>query len=160
MPKMPEAALVAAQTYLYTMQPNPGDPREHIHQGALQGLRLIGNKLTAKDEEAYRNIGTHKPRSPRCHSSPRQRSSSRRSRSSLPRYYKAQGTEEPKDHALPPRHMITKMTKKRWEHRASLAEFAPHLYPKGLNYPMTSRSMMDLRSHNHGSQIICRQSEY
>jgi hypothetical protein len=26
---MHEAALVAAQTYLYTMQPNPGDPREH-----------------------------------------------------------------------------------------------------------------------------------
>jgi hypothetical protein len=27
MPKTPEATLVAAQTYLYTMQPNPGDPR-------------------------------------------------------------------------------------------------------------------------------------
>jgi hypothetical protein len=31
MPKTPEAALVAAQTYLYTMQPNLGDPREHMH---------------------------------------------------------------------------------------------------------------------------------
>jgi hypothetical protein len=73
---------------------------------------------------------------------------------------KAQGTEEPEDPALPPRHMITKTTKKRWEHHALLAEFAPHLYPKGLNYHMTSRSMMDLRSHNHGSQIIWKQSEY
>jgi hypothetical protein len=35
MPKAPEAALVAAQTYLYTTQPNPGDPREHMHQAAL-----------------------------------------------------------------------------------------------------------------------------
>jgi hypothetical protein len=26
----PEAALVAAQAYLLTMQPEPGDPREHI----------------------------------------------------------------------------------------------------------------------------------
>jgi hypothetical protein len=31
MPKTPEAALVAAQTYLYTTRPNPGDPREHMH---------------------------------------------------------------------------------------------------------------------------------
>jgi hypothetical protein len=44
--------------------------------------------------------------------------------------------------------MTTKMMKKRWEHRASLAEFAPHLYPKGLNYPMTSRSTMDPSSPN------------
>jgi hypothetical protein len=27
----PEAALVAAQAYLLTMQPKPGDPREHMH---------------------------------------------------------------------------------------------------------------------------------
>jgi hypothetical protein len=73
---------------------------------------------------------------------------------------KAQGTEEHKDPALPPRHMTMKITKKRWEHRALLTEFEPHLYPTGLNYPMTNRSTMDLRRHNHGSQIICRQSEY
>jgi hypothetical protein len=63
MPKPPEAALVVAQTYMYTTQPNPGDPREHMHRAALQGLGLVGNKLTAKEEEAYRNKGTHKPRS-------------------------------------------------------------------------------------------------
>jgi hypothetical protein len=57
MPKTPEAALVAAQTYLYTTRPNPRDPREHMHRAALQGLRLVGNKLTSKDEEAYRNKG-------------------------------------------------------------------------------------------------------
>jgi hypothetical protein len=60
-PKTPEAALVAAQTYLYTTQPNPGDPREHMHRAALQGLRLVGSKLTAKEEEAHHNKGTHKP---------------------------------------------------------------------------------------------------
>jgi hypothetical protein len=70
MPKTPEAALVAAQAYLYTTQPNPGDPREHMHRAALQGLRLVGNKLTAKEEEAHHNKGTHKPRSPRRHNSP------------------------------------------------------------------------------------------
>jgi hypothetical protein len=30
----PEAALVAAQTYLLTTQSEPGDPREHMHQAA------------------------------------------------------------------------------------------------------------------------------
>jgi hypothetical protein len=53
--KMPEAALVAAQKYLYTTRPSPGDPREHMHRAALQGLRMVGNKLTAKEEEAHRN---------------------------------------------------------------------------------------------------------
>jgi hypothetical protein len=68
-PKTPEAALVAAQTYLYTTRPSPGDPREHTQWAALQGLRMVGNKLTAKQEEAYHNEGTHKPRSPCRHSS-------------------------------------------------------------------------------------------
>jgi hypothetical protein len=35
MPKTPEVALVAAQTYLYTTRPRPGDPREHMHRAAL-----------------------------------------------------------------------------------------------------------------------------
>jgi hypothetical protein len=74
--KTPEAALVAAQTYLYTTRPSPGDPREHMHRAALQGLRMVGNKLTAKEEEAHRNKGTHRPRSPRCHNSPRHKSGS------------------------------------------------------------------------------------
>jgi hypothetical protein len=87
MPKTPEATLVAAQTYMCTTQPNPGDPREHMHRAALQGLRLVENKLTTKEEEAYRNKGTYKPRSPCRHNSPR--SSSRRSRLSSPRYYKS-----------------------------------------------------------------------
>jgi hypothetical protein len=88
-PKTPEAALVAAQTYLYMTRPSPGDPWEHMHRTTLQGLRMVGNKLTSKDEEAYRNKGTYKPRSARHHSSPRRQSSSRRSRSSLPRHHKS-----------------------------------------------------------------------
>jgi hypothetical protein len=76
-PKTLEAALVAAQAYLHTTRPNPGDPREHMHRAALQGLKMVGNKLTEKEEEVHRNKGTHKPRSPRCHSSPQHRSGSR-----------------------------------------------------------------------------------
>jgi hypothetical protein len=88
-PKTPEAALVAAQTYLYTMRPSLEYPREHMHRAALQGLRMVGNKLTAKAEEAYHNNGTHKPRSAHRHNSPRHRSSSQRSRSASPKYHKS-----------------------------------------------------------------------
>jgi hypothetical protein len=80
-PKTPKAALVAAQAYLYTTRPSPGDPREHMHRAALNGLKMVGNKLSAKEEEAYHKKETHKPRSPRRHNSPQRRSSSRRSQS-------------------------------------------------------------------------------
>jgi hypothetical protein len=75
---------VAAQAYLHTTRPNPGDPREHMHRATLNRLKMVGNKLSAKEEEAYRNKGTHKPRSPRRHNSPRHRSGSRRSRTPSP----------------------------------------------------------------------------
>jgi hypothetical protein len=41
----PEAALVAAQVYLLTTQPKPGDPQEHMHQAAIRSLGLIEDKL-------------------------------------------------------------------------------------------------------------------
>jgi hypothetical protein len=44
-PKTPEAALVAAQAYLLTTQPSPGDPRTSTHQASIQGLGLIRDKL-------------------------------------------------------------------------------------------------------------------
>jgi hypothetical protein len=37
----PEAALVAAQSYLLTTQPVPGDPRKHMHQAAIKSLGLV-----------------------------------------------------------------------------------------------------------------------
>jgi hypothetical protein len=86
-PKTPEEALVAAQAYLYTTQPNPGDPREHMHRATLYGLKMVGSKLSANEEEAYRNKGTHKLRSPRHHNSPRHGSGSRRSRTQSPERY-------------------------------------------------------------------------
>jgi hypothetical protein len=41
----PEAALVAAHAYLLTTQPEPRDPREHMHQAAIRSLRVIEDKL-------------------------------------------------------------------------------------------------------------------
>jgi hypothetical protein len=45
MQETPEAALVAAQAYLLTTQPEPGDLRELMHQAAIRSLRLIEDKL-------------------------------------------------------------------------------------------------------------------
>jgi hypothetical protein len=44
----PEAALVAAQAYLLTTQPEPRDPWEHMHQAAIQSLGLVEDKLMGK----------------------------------------------------------------------------------------------------------------
>jgi hypothetical protein len=41
----PEAALVAAQAYLITTQPKPGDPHEHMHQATIRSLGLVEDKL-------------------------------------------------------------------------------------------------------------------
>jgi hypothetical protein len=40
-----EAALVAAQAYLLTTQPKPGDPREHMHQATIRSLGLVEDRL-------------------------------------------------------------------------------------------------------------------
>jgi hypothetical protein len=41
----PEVTLVAAEAYLLTTQPKPGDPQEHMHQAAIQSLGLVEDKL-------------------------------------------------------------------------------------------------------------------
>jgi hypothetical protein len=41
----PEAALVATQAYLLTTQPEPGDPREHMHEAAIRSLGLVEERL-------------------------------------------------------------------------------------------------------------------
>jgi hypothetical protein len=41
----PEAALVAAQAYLLTTQPEPRDPQEYMHQATIRSLGLIEDEL-------------------------------------------------------------------------------------------------------------------
>jgi hypothetical protein len=41
----PEAALVAAQAYLLTTQPEPGDPWEHMYQATIRSLGLVEDRL-------------------------------------------------------------------------------------------------------------------
>jgi hypothetical protein len=47
----PEVALVAAQAYLLTMQPEPGDPREHMHQAAIRSLGLVEDRIRKHSPE-------------------------------------------------------------------------------------------------------------
>jgi hypothetical protein len=46
-----EAALVAAQAYLLTTRPEPGDLREHMHQAAIKSLGLVEDKLRQHSSE-------------------------------------------------------------------------------------------------------------
>jgi hypothetical protein len=51
-----EAALVAAQAYLLTTQPEPEDPREHMHQAAIKSLGLVEERLrkhSSKKKSTY-----------------------------------------------------------------------------------------------------------
>jgi hypothetical protein len=61
-----------------------------MHRATLKGLKMVGNKLSAKEKEAYCNKGTHKPRSLCHHNSPQHRSGSRRSRTPSPGRHKSQ----------------------------------------------------------------------
>jgi hypothetical protein len=59
-PKTHEAALVAAQAYLLTTQPALGDPREGMHQAAIKGLGLVGQKL--QQELPKQDKTSHSPK--------------------------------------------------------------------------------------------------
>jgi hypothetical protein len=48
MQETPEAALIAAQAYLLTTRPEPGDPREDMHQAAIRSLGIVENKIREK----------------------------------------------------------------------------------------------------------------
>jgi hypothetical protein len=47
----PEAAFIAAQAYLLTTRPEPGDPREDMHQAAIRSLGIVENKIREKGLE-------------------------------------------------------------------------------------------------------------
>jgi hypothetical protein len=56
----PEAALVAAQAYLLTTQPKPGDPQEHMHQAAIRSLRFVEDRLRKHIPEKKATYHTEK----------------------------------------------------------------------------------------------------
>jgi hypothetical protein len=47
----PEATLIAAQAYLLTTRPEPGDPREDMHQAAIRSLGIVEDEIRRKGLE-------------------------------------------------------------------------------------------------------------
>jgi hypothetical protein len=121
-----------------------------MHRAALQGLKTVGNKLSAKEEEAYRNKGIHN----QDHHAVTTVLGIEAEVDDLERHHQGdttvQSIKEPDDPELPTKHMTTKTTKRRWGRHALPRGSASRQYPKVSNYPMISKSMMDLRSHGHG----------
>jgi hypothetical protein len=73
----PEAALVAAQAYLLTTWPEPGDPREQMHQAAIKSLGLVGDELKQKSSGKKSIYQEHRGRrNRRSQSPPSQRTNS------------------------------------------------------------------------------------
>jgi hypothetical protein len=73
----PEAALVAAQAYLLTTQPEPGYPQEHMHQAAIKSLGLVGDELKQKSSGKKSTYHEHTGRrSQRSQSPPSQKTNS------------------------------------------------------------------------------------
>jgi hypothetical protein len=52
MQETPEAALIAAHAYLLTTRPEPGDPREDMHQATIRSLGIEEDKIRGKGPEA------------------------------------------------------------------------------------------------------------
>jgi hypothetical protein len=44
--------LIAAQAYLLTTRPKPGDPREEMHQAAMRSLGILEDEIMGKDAKA------------------------------------------------------------------------------------------------------------
>jgi hypothetical protein len=123
-----------------------------MHHAALNGLKMVGNKLSAKQEEAYRNKGTHKSRS---HATTtvlgikvEVNDLGRRRQDDTT----VQRTREPDDPELLIERMSMKTIKREWGRHALPVGFASRQYPKVSNYRMTSKNTTDLRSHSHGFQ--------
>jgi hypothetical protein len=88
----PEAALVAAQAYLLTTQPEPGDPWEHMHQDAIRILGLVEDKLRKHPPEERRHIAKRSKKKISSADSRETKQASRRAMKKVRRERRMQGT--------------------------------------------------------------------
>jgi hypothetical protein len=160
----PEAALVVAQVYLLTTQPEPGDPREHMHQATIKSLGLVEDRLRKHSPEkkstCYEDKGK---RSIKYQSSQSQISDS-------------SGDEKCRARREDARNIIaqTRVNKARYAWmeenyeddekemaRYALPEgFAEREYLKDLNCHTISKSTMGRKNLNYGYQTTFRQYKY
>jgi hypothetical protein len=128
-----------------------------MHRATLQGLRLVGSKLIAREEETRRNKGPINP----DHHAVTIVIDIEAGVDDLGRHHQnttiAHDMKEPEDPSLQNKRTTMKMMKRRWERHALLTEFVEPPYLKGSNYPMINRNMTGPRSHDHGFQTTCKQ---
>jgi hypothetical protein len=153
----PEAALIAAQAYLLTTQPKPGDPQEQMHQATIWSLRLVEEKLKSRISEKKS-----------IHHSKKEKKEVKRksSRNETSESSEDETSQKRKEDA---RNIIAqaRVNNSRYTWREENYEddkkemgtlclpegFAKCGYPKALSCRMTKRSMMGRKSQLYGYQI-------
>jgi hypothetical protein len=71
----PEAAQIATQAYLLTTRPEPGYPREDMHQYAIRSLGIVENKIRGKGPEVKSTSYKEKQKGKYKHNTTRNESS-------------------------------------------------------------------------------------
>jgi hypothetical protein len=160
----PEAALVAAQAYLLTTQPEPRDPWEHMHHAAIRSLGLKEDKLMGKlpEEKAIhhreRRKEEFKRKSSRIESSGSSGDERRQKRKEDAINIIAQARVNNSRYAW--REKNYEDDEKRWARYALPAGFAKRGYPKVSNCRTIKKSMMGHKNPLYGCQITCKQYRY
>jgi hypothetical protein len=160
----PEAALVAAQAYLLTTQPEPGDPREHMHQAAIRSLGLVEDRLRKHPPE--KKVTCHKEK--RRESFKRQPSQSQTSESSGDEKRKAQ-REDARNIIAQARVNNARYAWKEENYEDNEKEMGALCFtrrvhrtrvPKDSSCHTISKSMMDHKNPLYGYPTTCKQCKY
>jgi hypothetical protein len=126
-----------------------------MHRAALNGLNMVGHKLSARGEEVHHHKEVHKGRSPCRH----RVLGIEAANTDLDRPHQNSMMElENRDPQT--KGVTMKMTKRKWGHRALPAGFAPLQFPRGSSYLMINKNTTDHRNRNHGLQITYKQFKY
>jgi hypothetical protein len=158
----PEPALVAAQAYLLTTQPKPGDPREHMHQAAIRSLGLVEDRLRKHFTEE--KVTYHKE----------MRKEGLRHQPSQNETSKSSGDEKRQMRKEDARNVITQArvnnARHAWkeenyeddEKEMGALCFTRRVcgYPKDSSCHMISKNMMGRKNPRYGYQITYKQYKY
>jgi hypothetical protein len=162
--KTPEAALVAAQAYLLTTQPEPGDPREHMHQAAIRSLGLVEDRLRKCSPERKATYYEDKKKENfKYQPSQSQTSESlgdkkRRARREDARNIIAQARVNNASYAWKEENYED--DEKEMSALCLPEGFAEREYPKDSNYHTISKSMMGHKNPDYGYQTTYKQCKY
>jgi hypothetical protein len=153
-----EAALVAAQAYLLTTRPEPGDLREHMHQAAIKSLGLVEDKLRQHSSEKkstyYKDQGkkSQKYQSSQSQSSDSSGDENHKARVEDARNIITQKKVNKARYAW--KEKTTRAMERRWARYALPEGFAESGFPKDSYYHTTNKSTMGHNGLGYGYQTI------